>query len=102
MALIKCPECGKEISDKAVSCPNCGCPLKETIIETEQSKINTRRKNHGELIVFLGILAFIFSLYASNNPSQTFFGLTIDILWGISAILIIVGVVFLLMSHGEK
>ncbi len=29
MALIKCPECGKEISDKAVSCPNCGCPNSE-------------------------------------------------------------------------
>lgn len=27
MALIKCPECGKEISDKAKSCPNCGCPI---------------------------------------------------------------------------
>lgn len=27
MALIKCPECGKEISDLAVSCPNCGFPL---------------------------------------------------------------------------
>ena len=26
MALIKCPECGKEISDKASACPNCGCP----------------------------------------------------------------------------
>lgn len=24
MALIKCPECGKEMSDKAKSCPNCG------------------------------------------------------------------------------
>jgi DNA-directed RNA polymerase subunit RPC12/RpoP len=28
MALIKCSECGKEISDKAQSCPNCGCPVK--------------------------------------------------------------------------
>lgn len=28
MALIKCPECGKEISDKATACPNCGMPLK--------------------------------------------------------------------------
>lgn len=27
MALIKCPECGKEISDKAASCPNCGFPI---------------------------------------------------------------------------
>ena len=27
MALIKCPECGREISDKAASCPNCGYPI---------------------------------------------------------------------------
>lgn len=27
MALIKCFECGREISDKAVSCPGCGCPV---------------------------------------------------------------------------
>lgn len=27
MALIKCPECSREISDKAGSCPNCGLPL---------------------------------------------------------------------------
>ncbi len=29
MALIKCPECGKEISDQAESCPNCGTPMKK-------------------------------------------------------------------------
>lgn len=28
MALIKCRECGKEISDKAKTCPNCGYKLK--------------------------------------------------------------------------
>lgn len=27
MALINCPECGSELSDKATSCPNCGVPL---------------------------------------------------------------------------
>ena len=26
MALIKCPECGKSISDKAEKCPHCGIP----------------------------------------------------------------------------
>ena len=29
MALIKCPECGKEISSSASQCPNCGCPIRE-------------------------------------------------------------------------
>ncbi len=27
MALIKCPECGKEVSDRAQACIHCGCPL---------------------------------------------------------------------------
>lgn len=33
MSLIKCTECGKEISDKAEKCPNCGCPISEIILE---------------------------------------------------------------------
>lgn len=37
MSLIKCPECNKEISDKAKSCPNCGCPI--TINTKYQIKI---------------------------------------------------------------
>ena len=28
VALITCKECGKEISDKAIACPNCGYPMK--------------------------------------------------------------------------
>lgn len=30
MALIKCPECELQVSDKALSCPHCGFPLRET------------------------------------------------------------------------
>ncbi len=29
MALIKCPECGKDVSTAANSCPHCGYPLKK-------------------------------------------------------------------------
>lgn len=29
MALIRCTECGKQFSDKAFACPNCGCPTNE-------------------------------------------------------------------------
>ena len=31
MALIICPECGKQFSDKAAACPNCGCPISEIV-----------------------------------------------------------------------
>ena len=27
MSLIKCSECGREISDKATACIHCGCPI---------------------------------------------------------------------------
>lgn len=30
MALIKCSECGKEISDKSKQCIHCGCPIEES------------------------------------------------------------------------
>lgn len=33
MALIKCPECGKEISDKSMTCTHCGFPLNEFFSE---------------------------------------------------------------------
>lgn len=34
MALIKCPECGKEISDIAMACPNCGWAAKQDVERT--------------------------------------------------------------------
>lgn len=33
LALIKCPECGREVSDKALSCPNCGYPITQDLLE---------------------------------------------------------------------
>ena len=33
MALIKCPECGKEISDQAAQCIRCGYPLPAVQVE---------------------------------------------------------------------
>lgn len=38
MALIKCPECGHEVSDTAVSCPNCGYVLKRDEPTTSSSE----------------------------------------------------------------
>lgn len=37
MALINCPECKKEVSDKALSCPNCGCPIVTQELSTSTS-----------------------------------------------------------------
>ncbi|MBT5551697.1 MAG: zinc-ribbon domain-containing protein [Nitrospina sp.] len=31
MALISCPECGKQISNKALSCTQCGFPFQKVL-----------------------------------------------------------------------
>lgn len=43
MSMINCPECNKEISDKAESCPYCGCPQSEfkfVFVKPDQDSIN--------------------------------------------------------------
>jgi len=39
MALIECPDCHKEVSDKAVYCPSCGYPFKPGTTSTPSSDI---------------------------------------------------------------
>lgn len=40
MSLIKCIECGNEVSEFADTCPKCGCPV---IISKNNNKINTHK-----------------------------------------------------------
>lgn len=44
MALVKCPECGKEISDQAKSCPNCGFVI-SSLTEQPVESVNTDNKS---------------------------------------------------------
>lgn len=36
MALVRCPECNREVSDKAASCPHCGFPAPPKVVEHEE------------------------------------------------------------------
>lgn len=40
MALIKCPECKKDVSDKATACPHCGYPIEEYVKNLNHSNIS--------------------------------------------------------------
>lgn len=48
MALVKCPECGKEISNKAEVCPNCGYPISRDNTDTEKGKEENTNSQEGE------------------------------------------------------
>lgn len=72
MALIKCVECGKEFSDKAQACPNCACPVEQSLNNSENNEVlntNTHSDitvensgNNGKKSIIIGIIGGIISL----------------------------------------
>lgn len=62
MALIKCDECGKDISEKAEICPSCGNPIKakeSQINKVEIEQTNKKWKKTGCLSVVIAIIALM-------------------------------------------
>jgi uncharacterized OB-fold protein len=65
MALIKCSGCGREISDKAVACPQCGCPVRSQTGEGVASRAPRPASPTGESrrkrtwIAWVGIIGFV-------------------------------------------
>lgn len=74
MALIKCRECGKEISDKAESCPNCG--YKKTVVMPSVGNYNSGKTLTSNLLAKVSIAIIVIVLliavfYPSSNNSHT-------------------------------
>lgn len=68
MALIECPECGEEISEKAEACPNCGVPLsppRESSADGEN--FLTRNRGCGDIFIFGGLLLVVLLLFAVGS-----------------------------------
>lgn len=65
MALIKCPECRKEISDKARECPHCGYPLGAGEFKKVYSESRGLAVASLIVLVVLGLVLLYF-FYASS------------------------------------
>ncbi len=57
MALIKCPECDSDVSDKADVCPKCAYPIAKTVTSKVQTVEQTGKKF--KLQTLLSILMII-------------------------------------------
>lgn len=94
MALIKCNECGKEVSDKASVCMNCGSPIEssekaldnanvnntvanyEMNIKTNENVVNTNKCNGFSLAGFiLSIVSFIIDIYGLVSLAALMFSI---------------------------
>ncbi len=50
MALIKCPECGNEVSDKAAMCPKCGYKI-SIVQENEKQPTVSKQSKKGRFVI---------------------------------------------------
>lgn len=78
MALIKCPECNKNISDKAEACPHCGYNLKQksSKINTGNALENLKGKWDNKyllilIVLIVGVYFIFFNSSSQNAPGGT-------------------------------
>ena len=75
MALIKCPECGNDISDQAPKCPKCGYVLNA---ETEKATENADKKEKNKqqwkkytpIIIALALVVVVFRFLNTKNENK--------------------------------
>jgi uncharacterized OB-fold protein len=96
MALVKCPECSSEVSDKAESCPKCGFPLaKEEATESQGGKIQTieltskKRKLRQVWCALVGVGSFailIIGAFSANSATMVIggTGIAFALVWAIA------------------
>lgn len=72
MAMVKCAECGKEVSDKATRCPTCGAPIAGIQVATQEKEHSVRSGAITGLIGALGypIVLGILMAIQDNTPDD--------------------------------
>src|SRR5439155_18574303 len=70
MALIKCSECGKDVSDKATACPNCGAPASSGRARQRRDNTPVRVVRAGWRWEVIGALFVIGGLIAAHRRSK--------------------------------
>lgn len=124
MALIKCPECGYEVSDKAASCPKCGYPINKVEIETEEERVSVRAKHKSRSFLTFGSILFVVSmifglstandecmlrakkitsgLYGSEEIRWLILRYVPGLLLWVSIVLVIIGSIYLISSKRKS
>ena len=72
MALIKCPDCGKEFSDQAAACPNCGRPNRlvgPPRARTEGLFLRTLKVG-GAITLGIAVLFIAFCVYIADRAER--------------------------------
>lgn len=68
MALIKCPECGREVSDQADICVNCGYKIAGTenlhkMAQEKENQMNQERNEKNKVIMASVIAVIVIAIF---------------------------------------
>lgn len=79
MALIKCPECGKDVSDQAEKCPNCGHPINGTAVhpavsdkENHASQGNRKKVLIGLVVAVVVVIVAVVAYFVATADSRAY------------------------------
>ena len=118
MALIRCPECGREISSRAKACIHCGFPL-DDVIKPEEEKlvvepVLTRQKASivaailtflfCELIFTIGLVICVVLMNIDNEFLKSLMGLLILLmaLFGVAQLIAIGGLISAIVDRAKN
>jgi hypothetical protein len=62
VALVDCPECGRQVSTLAVACPHCGFPLSREVVESQapaRGRGPSRWTDPGFWVIAIGLVVVI-------------------------------------------
>lgn len=105
MALIKCPECGRAVSDQAVSCPSCGLSLESKSWMTRKSILaNISWYIFVTELVLFGL--YIFSVFSDTDKDISRARFVLSIMWPSFAVILRIvsffGLLFAVASLAKK
>ena len=93
MALMRCPECGKEISDKSIQCIYCGAPtaIVRAAHEQAQSSEQTGKKLkmqtiYGMVLFLIGLIILLREIIKAHHGIFFVFGIALiltGLIWGV-------------------
>lgn len=60
MALVKCSECGKQVSELASACPGCGAPIRsDATVHVKVTRTGAKFEGVGFGLIVLGMFALM-------------------------------------------
>ena len=71
MSLIKCPDCGKNVSTREASCPHCGSPLTTEEIEVGTDLTGKRYRIYLVLGILVCSLGWILLFSGDESSAHT-------------------------------